>query len=201
MKKLLLLSLISITVFSCKKGNEQTEEAPLVKTENAQEGEFSYKPDSTSLTWTAYKTPDKMGVNGTFTEIEVTNTKTSSTKEDVLAGAEFKINSLSANTGAEDRDAKIQQLFFNNMTSPEITGHFGEFKDGIVPITLKMNDKEVTKDFDYSFSENKLTIKGSIDVLKDFEINKGFELLHNACAALHQDKTWTDVSIEITTVL
>lgn len=203
MKKILTLSIAGLLAFSCSKKQEAipisgTEQ---VITDSTSTAEYTYHPETTKLTWTAYKTPEKVGVDGTFTEYELTDYKSSTIKEDVLSGAKFKINSLTVSTSDASRDNLLKTLFFGSMTSPEIEGNFGEFNNDIVPVTLKLNDHEVTKDFKYTFYDNKIVITGTIDILKDFDIQKGFDLLHNECKLLHQDKTWTDVSIEIITEL
>ncbi|MRI63933.1 YceI family protein [Ornithobacterium rhinotracheale] len=207
MKKILTLSLASLLVFSCSKKQEAEPISPnapeitAVTNDSISEGEYSYHPETTKLTWTAYKTPEKVGVEGTFSDYELTDYHPAAIKEDVLNGAKFKINSLSVNTGDDSRDNLLKTLFFGSMTSPEIEGSFGQFNNSVVPVTLKLNDHEVTKDFKYTFYDNKIVITGTIDVLKDFDIQKGFDLLHNECKLLHQDKTWTDVSIEVITEL
>ncbi|QAR30709.1 YceI family protein [Ornithobacterium rhinotracheale] len=207
MKKILTLSLASLLAFSCSKKQEAvpiSPEAPEITadpSDSVSEGEYTYHPETTKLTWTAYKTPEKVGVEGTFTEYELMGYKTAAIKEDVLSGAKFKINSQSVETGDQSRDNLLRTLFFGAMTSPEIQGSFGQFSDGVVPVTLKLNDHEIIRDFKYTFYDNKIVITGTIDVLADFDIQKGFELLHNECKLLHQDKTWTDVSIEIITEL
>lgn len=205
MKKILILSLASLSFIACKQKENQAQQTETPQpTETAQENSektFIYHPRTTKLTWTAYKTPEKVGVKGTFDEIEVSNTQQSLIKEEVLSGATFKINSISVNSGDDSRDDKIKNLFFKSMTSTEINGKFGEFNNGIVPITLTMNGKEITKDFNYTFSDDEIIITGTIDILQDFDISKGFTLLHDACKELHQDKTWTDVSIEVITKL
>lgn len=203
MKKLILiLSVIAFASCNNNKSNtttpQETGVAPEIEVENTL---LKYQPTATKLTWTAYKTPDKVGVEGTFNEIVVTNTKESEIPEEVLEGAEFKINTSSANTGDESRDAKVVGLFFNNLVGKEITGSIGKFNDSKVPVTIKMNDKEVTKDFNYTLENTKLVLTGKIDMISDFDSQKGFDLLHDACKQLHLNKTWTDVSIEVITQL
>ncbi len=159
---------------------------------------FTFHPDKTKLRWTAFKTPEKVGVNGSFDSIAVTDFKSSDVLSDVLEGAKFLIKTSSMKTGDDSRDAKIKALFFGNMSSPDITGSFGKFENEHVPVTIKMNGNEVTKDFLYTYENNKVVITGSIDIIKDFAAQQSFDLLHDACNQLHQGKTWTDVSIEIT---
>lgn len=202
MKRLILLCSI-LALVSCKK--EQKIEADITTTDTVQIDSNSennvanmvYNPAKTALKWSAYKTPEKVAVHGSFDSIVVKNTTESVIPEEVLHDATFEIATSSMTTGDISRDAKIIGLFFNNLNGETITGKFGEFKDQVVPVTLKMNDVEVTKDFSYTFENTKIIITGVIDVLEDFKATKGFDLLHEACAALHMNKTWSDVSIEV----
>lgn len=204
MKKLLLLLAVT-TMFSCKNENKTVEtdvQSDSVQVENTTEeineaDELSFNPSKTALKWTAYKTPEKVAVHGSFDSITVNNTHRSVIAEEVLAGAEFSIATSSMTTGDISRDGKIIGLFFNNLTNNKITGKFGKFEDQVVPVTLKMNDVEVTKNFSYTFENKKIIITGVIDVISDFKADKAFGFLDEACAALHMNKTWTDVSIEV----
>lgn len=201
MKKVILFASVFALV-ACQNKKEVVEEVVVETPEAVAEAvTYQYNPETTKLTWTAYKTPEKVGVSGTFTEIEVSNTKESAVKEEVLEGASFKINGLSVSSGDESRDAKLADFFFQNLAAPEITGSIGKFGDKIVPITIVLNDVEIVKDFGFSFENNKLTLTGTIDILDDFKAKKSFDLLHDACKDLHLNKTWSDVSIEIITEL
>lgn len=212
MKKLLLL--FSVCAFvSCK--NENKEVAPEAETNTEEtvqnapessimdEGDFdgeetlAFNPEQTDLKWTAYKTPEKVGVQGSFDKIEVKGTKESVIPEEVLEGASFDITTSSMTTGDESRDAKILSLFFNNLEGQNIIGSFGKFENGNVEVKITMNNVKAVKNFQYTFENKKIIITGVIDMIEDFKANKGFDLLHEACAELHLDKTWTDVSIEI----
>lgn len=202
MKKTLLILTAVATLWSCqkeKKAENQQENQVEQKTEDA--GKWHFNMAKTTLTWTAYKTPDKVGVDGSFDGIELTNSQTSDVPEKVLEGAEFTIDTEKVNTKNEERDAKIAKIFFGNLEGKTITGSFGTFKDGIVPVQIKMNGQEISKDFNYTIEENKITLTGTIDILADFQGQKGFDALHEACKQLHLDKTWTDVSVKIVTTL
>lgn len=205
MKKLLLL--LSVCAFiSCTSENKNVEiqsteidsaNTEVVMEDLAEDIYLAYNPEKTDLKWTAYKTPEKVGVQGSFDSIVVNNTNESEIPEEVLEGATFNITTSSMTTGDASRDAKILSLFFNNLEDKNIIGSFGKFENGVVPIKITMNNIEATKNFQYTFENRKVVITGVIDVIKDFKANRGFSLLEEACAALHLNKSWTDVSIEI----
>ncbi|MDG4950598.1 YceI family protein [Weeksellaceae bacterium KMM 9724] len=207
MKKLLLL--LSVCAFMSCKNENQNVSTDTTTENNAQvessftEGDFdgeemlAFNPEKTDLKWTAYKTPEKVAVHGSFDNIEVKDTKESNIPEEILEGASFDITTSSMTTGDVSRDAKILSLFFNNMDGANIIGSFGQFNNGVVPVKIVMNGVKVEKNFQYTFENKKIIITGVIDVIEDFKANRGFDLLHEACAELHLNKTWTDVSIEI----
>lgn len=202
MKKLLLLLTVSALI-SCKNENKtveiqnSTDTAGIEQTETTDSDQLGFAADKTALKWTAYKTPEKVAVHGSFDSIVVNNTKESVIPEEILENADFTIYTSSMTTGDVSRDAKIIGLFFNNLEGQTITGSFGKFSDNTVPVTLKMNNVEAVKDFSYTFENKKIIITGVIDVIEDFKAQKGFDLLEEACAALHMNKSWTDVSIEV----
>ena len=204
MKNILLL-LSFLAIFSCKKEtpvqnnaeNNDTVSTVVNEIEGLEDNTLKFDASKTALKWTAYKQPEKIAVHGSFDSIVVQNTKESVIPEEILEGATFFITTSSMTTGDVSRDAKILSLFFNNLDSPNISGEFGKFEDQNVPVKIKMNNVEVTKNFKYTFENNKIVITGIVDVLSDFKAQKGFDFLHEACAELHLNKTWTDISIEI----
>lgn len=190
-KSILALALIATVFASCKKEEaKKPEEAPL---EEVILEEVAYK---NKLEWTAFKTPDKIGVKGTFDAIEVTGVKDSGTVDQDYKGATFKITPSSVNTTDAGRDEKLKTAFFGIMTG-DITGKFVDFKDGKAIVELKMNGVNKTKEFTYTMVDNVLKINGSIDIILDFEGTTAFNSLHELCKDLHMGKTWTDVEINV----
>src|SRR5690606_11659412 len=108
MKKLAVLALAALFLVSCKK----EEKTDIATEETTEVTGLQIVNDSTQVNWTAFKTTDKVGVNGKFTEIELKNTKTGETPEVVLEGASFSIPVSSLFTNDSDRDSKLKQFFF-----------------------------------------------------------------------------------------
>ncbi len=161
-------------------------------------GPFHFDNEKVKLTFTAYKLPGekKQGVNGYFKTINVTGAKKSDTIEEVLSNITFSIPIVSLLTNDSIRDQKLKEFFFDKLiNTPEITGDFGEFKEGLVPITLKLNDKTVTKDFQYQVSGRQLIIIGKIDIIDDFAASEALKSINEACKELHEGKTWPDVDL------
>lgn len=192
MKKSIVAFALIATVFaSCKKEEtKKAEEAPLEEV-MLETVEYANK-----LEWTAFKTPDKIGVKGTFNDITVTGVKDSGSADQDYKGATFKINSSTVNTTDAGRDEKLKTAFFSVLTG-DITGKFVDFKDGKATVELTLNGVTKTKDFSYTVENDVLKIKGAVDIIADFEGTKAFNSIHELCKELHLGKTWTDVEINI----
>ncbi len=181
MKKVVVGLLMAGIFTACNSSsNTETEEAAEVNEASA----HNFDMAKTSLTWTAFKTPDKVGVPGTFDEI-------------TLAGNSFEINTKSVNSNNELRDGKLVQFFFDNLSDSLITGSYGLAVDGVMPVTLKMNGIEKTVDFTVSESDTATIVTGTIDILSDFSGNAALEAIAEACKELHLNKTWSDVSLKV----
>ncbi|AWW00091.1 YceI family protein [Arcticibacterium luteifluviistationis] len=181
MKKVLLAMLVTSVMVSCNSSanTEETEE-----TEMNEATAYNFDLAKTTLTWTAFKTPDKVGVPGSFDEIS-------------LQGNAFTINAKSVNTNNEPRDAKLVTFFFDNLSDSLITGSYGAAADGRIPVTLKMNGVEKTFDFAIAENDTATIVTGSIDILSDFSGNAALEAVSEACKELHLNKTWSDVSLQV----
>lgn len=182
MKYLFLLALAA-SITACSSSSSSTEEEA---TEIA-----TMEPDfdlaKTTLTWTAFKTPDKIGVSGTFDEIQLNDNS-------------FTINAKSVNSGNIERDPKLRDIFFASMSDSLITGSYGIPSANKIPVTLKMNGVEKTFDFDYMDNDTATIVTGKIDMLADFSGNAAYEAIHKACYELHLGKTWTDVDLKVVTM-
>lgn len=165
---------------------------------------YQLKPNSAKITWTAFKTPKKVGVNGSFDEVlwDFKNTPHKSATANqwvtVVEGAAFKIKSMSVNSGNKERDAKLVQYFFNKMTSTEISGQVlkVDHHKNKVQVELNLNGIKKVITFDVQFSAPKLVMTSSIDVL-DFKLKDSLAAIHEACKTLHEGKTWSDVNLKV----
>lgn len=202
MKKL-FLAVCMLSLVACN--NQQKEnEIPATKIETLEEAHSKADKNKSdldvTLEWVAYKFDDKTGVKGAFTEFDIDYNKEGKTPEEKLSNLTFKIDKESASTDDAARDKTITDNFFLNLKG-DIHGSLGELKDGKVATTISMNDKSVTKTFAYEIKDNKVHFKGEVDILEDFMADTAFKALHDACAVLHDGKTWTDVAVEVTVAL
>ncbi len=198
MRKIALLAFtVAILTTSCKK--EEKQETPIegVKTE-AVSG-LKIISDSTKVGWTAYKTTEKIGVGGSFKEIELKNTQSGETPEAVLEGASFSIPVSSLFTNNEDRDSKLKTIFFAALKNTEMIGGMFNFREGKCFLTLTLND--VTKQMEVPFTyENKKFALNSTINLDDFGGQTAISAINKACYELHKgadgvSKTWSEVAI------
>lgn len=163
---------------------------------------FEYVKDGSNLGWTAFKTPKKVGVSAKFTDFTVTATPASSVK-DMLAGASFVVNSQSVDSGDKARDAKIMQFFFKKMLKgTKITGKVLKTTETSADVEMTMNGTTKTVAMTSKFDEaaNKVSLKGSIDVL-EFGMKDNLATLTKACYEKHEGVTWPNVDVELVAVV
>ena len=163
------------------------------------------QPSNLDVSWTAYKTPLKIGVGGHFNTADF---KAASAKADtlsaLLSGSTVNIAVASVDSKNKGRDEKLLNAFFKQMAGPDITAKIvtlkrdeNERKSGLLTAAVTMNG--VTRDvpMKYSFSDGRLSADGVIDLI-DFKAQNALTSINTACYDLHQGKTWSDVSIGFT---
>lgn len=158
------------------------------------------QPSNLDVSWTAYKTPLKIGVGGHFNTLDL---KAASVKADTLSalltGSTVKIAVASVDSKNKGRDEKLLNDFFKQMAGPDIKAKIVklEEKSGIVTIAVTMNG--VTRDvpMQYSFSDGRVSADGVIDLI-DFKAQNALTSINTACYDLHQGKTWSDINIGFT---
>lgn len=159
---------------------------------------LDYVKDGSTLAWTAFKTPKKVGVTAKFTDFTI-NAKNSKSIEDLLSSATFEVNSQSVDSGDKGRDAKIQQFFFKKMLSgTKITGKVLKVADSMADVELTMNGTTKTTRMTVQYDEpmSKVNLKGSIDVL-EFGLKDSLASITKACFEKHEGVTWPDVDLDL----
>ncbi|HLW14017.1 MAG TPA: hypothetical protein VKX30_00800 [Flavobacteriaceae bacterium] len=195
MKKL-FLAVCMLSLVACNNQQKQETETTTETITEIEVKEENKKELDVTLEWVAYKFEEKEAVKGIFTEFDLEYNKEGVTPEEKLSNLKFTVDKESANTDDPERDKTIVDNFFLNLKGG-IHGSLGKMEDGTVPVTITLNEKSVTKDFTYEVQNNEVHFKGEIDILEDFMADTAFKALHDACAVLHLDKTWTDVAINV----
>lgn len=193
-----VLVLLSITTISCKTDKKNQK--------NNTEKLYSVEPLTTKVSWTAYKTTEKIGVEGQFTKVNFTNIKKSLTPREALNGTEFSIPISSLFTNNDERDSKLMKLFFGVMDNTEfLSGSLELTSDTEGIATVKMNNISKSFPVEYTLSGQMASFTGILNV-EDWNTQKALESLNIACFDLHKgadgvSKTWSEVKIDIVTYL
>lgn len=206
-KKNFVFALSTLVLVACG-GNEENTET-VENTEDVVVEEvcsYSYNPDETVFTWTAFKLTDKVGVNGTFNEINVVANNGAADKFEVLSGASFSIPVGSLDSQDEVRDPKIKNSFFGVMTeTTEITGKVTSIDANGGKVEITMNGVTHAYEGEVKVDEDEITFLTTIDIL-DFEAQASIDSLGVVCEEKHTgpdgvNKLWSDVEIAVKTTL
>ena len=163
--------------------------------------------DSTvAVTWTAFKTTERIGVSGTFDVVQINGLQKANSVSEILGNATFEIPVSSVNSMNPDRDKKIFVHFFSNMmNSGLLAGQVLAISNDKCQVGLVMNNVRDTMDFDLKVVENRVVLSGAIDVAK-WNALSSIEALNEVCYDLHKgadgvSKLWPDVKLEISASL
>lgn len=211
MKKLkfLALSVIMISAVSCKDTKKETEETTpeteTTTTENTatSEGTYTVINDSTKVSFTAYKTTDKVAVGGTFKEIKLSNTTEGKTPLEALNGTKFSIpvSSLFTNETTGTRDPKILKFFFGAMkNTANIDGEFKVAADNTCSIDVVLNGKTANIPMKYTANGDTSASFDGVMNLENWDALGAVASINKACEALHTgkdgiSKTWSEVAV------
>ncbi len=202
--KLLAISFLVLTVYSCKEVKKEKE-----KVDEANAITYTVSQDSTKINFTAYKTTAKKPVGGKFTKINIKNAKAASSAIEALDGLEFSIpvSSLFTNDATGTRDPKIKEFFFGVMDNTEfITGTFKFDSEHKCYIDLKLNGVLAKFPIECIVTEDRyVTFKGILN-LGNWNALGAVASLNKVCEVLHTgddgiSKTWSEVAIEASTYL
>ena len=180
--------LFSLAIVSCKKE---------VKKEPAL---FSVDQKTVTVKWTGYKTTAKKGVKGEFKNINISNTKSSTSAIEAINGAQFEIPISSLASGNDERDGKLKQLFFGMMDATlSLTGTLHLKDDGTGNIDLKMNGVQKEIPITFTVSGQLIELEGTMN-LDDWNAQSALESLAKACFEKHKgedgiSKTWSEVTV------
>jgi hypothetical protein len=206
MKKIIRLAAIFIainSIVSCK--SEAKKEIPVKKEEVKAEKKaaFILQDADNKINWTAYKTTEKLPVNGQFKKVNITSNGEGNTLKEAINNAEFSIPVSSVFTKDTSRDFKIKKFFFGIMDKTELlSGKLVLENDSIGFSDITMNGVTKKLAFKYTISEKVFNLTGSLKIT-DWNAQKALTSLNEACKDLHKgtdgvSKTWDEVAINIT---
>ncbi len=159
---------------------------------------------SAKMTWTAFKTKAKTPVSGSFDNIAYKLGKSQSSLKTLLEGASASMDSLKVNLGDETKNKNVKEAFFTLFKNANIKVTFrnvveGE-KLGSLTAYVKMNEKLVKVPMQYTIMDNKLVIKGVLDLLS-FSLKNELASLAKKCESQHEGLTWSQVEIQFESLI
>lgn len=211
--KISILAIAGLLMASC--GSETTDEGVQdttpVQVSTEEVCTYSYDANSTKLSWTAFKTSEKIGVGGTFDSFMVENTNESNSEAAVFENATFTIASSTVNSGNTDRDPKLVNHFFNTMVSTDtISGSvvkISEAVDGVgaAVISITLNGETHEENATYTLKGDVVTLSATLKMSK-WNASEAIASLNKACELLHTgedgvSQLWDEVDVEISTTL
>jgi len=162
-----------------------------------------------NVTWKAYKTLAKVGVDGAFTSVQyVPVAKEGKNFADLLVGSTVSIDATQINTANPTRDETLVKMFFGQLKSTTIEGKIVAMKankrvkgkpyTGVLDVELSFNTKRMTIPMKYTYEKEHFMAEGILDLF-DFSANDALKSINKSCYDLHKGKTWNDVSIMFST--
>lgn len=156
-------------------------------------------PQKVTVGWTAFKTPAKKGVDGSFASVTPGGENRAASIVALLEGSRLTIDGTSVDTGNTLRDATIADAFFSRFAAggaivAAVGDARGDDDKGSLTLQVTMNGVEREVPMSYEHVGGRLTAVGYIDLL-DFALAKPRDSLAKACREQHQGKTWNDVVI------
>ena len=161
----------------------------------AQSPECSWRVKDFDVTWTAYKTPFKIGVSGSFDTVKL-HAKPAESEAALLKNATVTIETDSVDSGNKGRDKKLVQAFFNvqGIDTIEAKTVYVDNEKGIITLDITMNGITRRVPMHLKKGDDALVADGVID-LGDFDMLPSLHALTKACEKPHQGKTWQDVNL------
>ena len=157
---------------------------------------YSIAADAIELKWTAFKTPKKVGVGGTFAELGLKKEKyIGASLAEAIASIEFDIDTSSVRTKNTGRDATIVKWFFQKIDGGmSFKGSLKDYSDKAVSAKITIN--KMTKDIVMVAKTSEKMVSGTTTMkLGDFKLLDALASINKACYDLHEGKTWDDVDL------
>ncbi len=162
---------------------------------------YTYDKNGIDIKWTAFKTPKKVGVNGKLPKYSLSGKTKGSSVADLLKGQKIDIRVNKVDSGNEGRDVKIVKFFFSDLVGGDtITAKVKDVTKDVITMDLILNGQKHEVPLTYKMSGMKLTATGHMDIL-DYAMSKQLSAINKACYALHEGKTWSDVTLTLETTL
>lgn len=169
--------------------------------------QFSIKEDTLKLKWTAFKTTEKLAVEGEFLKFKILKGPESGGLNQAVKGVKFEVDKSSVSTGNPARDATLNQFFFSKLQG-EISGEIKDFSliqgQSTIIFTINNISKDVSAYVEMT-ADGHYALYGTINLL-DFSAEPAVNSLNVACQELHKgkdgiSKTWSEVNFRLSGAL
>ena len=165
---------------------------------------YRVNPQDVEFKFTGYKFTEKVGVEGSFDQMQWAFTSEASNPYSLLASASVWIDSFSINAGNAARNKNITKGLFKNIVGGRyIRGFISKVNpDGNVAVLkLFLGNLEIEVPLVFQKTPTHFILKGTLDLL-GIGAKKGFRVLSKICAPLHRgkdgkSKSWPTVDLEV----
>ena len=208
-KFFILAAFVAVSLLACKNDAKTKANADTTTKTTSTEGKsckYSVKAGDVKVNWTAFKTTKRVGVKGTFDDVEINTANGTPSLSTLMLATSFKINSKTVNSNNPGRDAKLVEFFFGRMTgSLAITGNVksvtGNNERGEGIVSVKMNGVSWDTAFKYTVTNNVLTMTTNINT-NNWNAQDAIASINKACEEKHKgedgvSKTWPDVDVSV----
>lgn len=207
MKKIGIISFLIIATafnFTACKSDAKKETTEASKTEAKKStAAFAVENANNEINFVAYKTTEKVGVNGWFKKVDVLSGGEGNSVKEAINNTEFSIPVSSLSTKDSSRDYKIKKFFFGIMTNTKVLSGklmLNDDTNGTAKITMNGETKDVP--FTYTIVDKTFSMKATMDV-NNWKAGAALASLNKVCEVLHTgadgvSKTWSEVALNIT---
>ena len=168
---------------------------------------YKYDHGSSFLEWTGFKTNAKVGVKGSFNEMEYTGGETTDDPKLLIQSIKMTMSTASVETNDEGRNKKIAEQYFGVMTDTEtIEAQFVKLSDdGKATLSITLNGVTSNVVGDYTLDGGSFDFKATMDVGK-WDALSAVASLNEVCKEKHTgddgvSKTWAEVDLSFSTQL
>ena len=204
----LIYSLIFLTLFiSCFNSSKKNNiEENVEINSNNKNCLYSVNLKKTKLIWSGYKTTDKIKVTGTlnkFKSSKIQNNNQYNSIKNLVEGLDFVVDLSSSTSGDEIRDLNLKNFFFKYIGQNwMLNGRFENFQNDSVDVIFNFFGLEKKIKLSTLYENDKLQLKGSVNLIKQLGLDKAYESISNKCYDLHKgpdgiSKTWKEVEIHV----
>jgi len=163
----------------------------------------SCEVESITVNWTAFETPEKVGVRGGF---DTLNFEAQQKKDDCAFSyftmATVHIDTNTVNTENKERDKTLVTAFFKHMIGDHIDAIIKrvDLDKEELSVEITMNDVSQSIYMPYTFDEKTLKAHGKIDLL-NFLASPALSAINDASSQQGKGKTWSDIEVSFELVL